>query len=150
MSAWKKQIVAAQKGCCIICGEPTFPTQRSWDHLVPAAYSGRSNKGLRFGLDELAHQCCNTRRGHEPPTPEMLARIAGLYADLKLADIEAVGANIGRVLDEQRAYVSILEELKSVLVEAAKPGAPAPEIEALQSGERPEHLVAMFPEEFHG
>lgn len=23
-------------------------------------------------------------------------------------------------------------------------------VDALQSGERPEHLVAMFPEEFHG
>lgn len=44
------------------------------------------------------------------------------------------GAGAARVFRQPRESDSIASEL----------------VDALQSGERPAHLVAMFPEEFHG
>lgn len=123
MAAWKKQIVSAQQGKCIICGKSPAVTDRSWDHLVPAAFSGRANQRPRFGLVYMAHQRCNTSRGHDRPSDEMMARIFDVFQGLTQGDLELVGVNIQRVLEEQRAFVTILEDLQGVLSDAAKPRA---------------------------
>lgn len=84
----------AQKGKCILCGYrlPTLSDVRhandwdrlSLDHLIPKVYAGK-NTIWNFGL---AHNKCNSERGHKPLTREQEVRIA--YAQRDMLEILAM------------------------------------------------------------
>lgn len=105
---WKKEIERLQLGRCILCGGEVMPTDRSWDHFVPQAFSGTGNKSPKVGLVFLAHQSCNSKRGHGAPTANQI-RLAASVINAMDVDARSVAiGNIKRVLGEQELFVSIL------------------------------------------
>jgi hypothetical protein len=113
--SWKREVERLQFGRCILCGGEVLPTERSWDHFVPQAFSGPGNKSPKIGLVFLAHQKCNTRRGHGAPTTNQIGLAASVINGMDKDNRSAAIGNIKRVLAEQEQFVSILREMAAAI-----------------------------------
>ncbi|WP_457797583.1 hypothetical protein [Methylocystis sp. S23] len=109
--AWKKELARLQFERCILCGGEVLPIDRSWDHFVPQAFSGKGNKSPKIGLVFLAHRDCNSRRGHGAPTPNQIRLAASTINAMDDGARSVAIGNIRRVLSEQETFVQTLREM---------------------------------------
>ena len=110
-AAWKTRVIRAQRGLCVLCGEPVESTERSWDHLVPQVYSSQHFETHRLGIVFLAHRRCNNARGHAPPDSAVLLRVAEIVNACGAEDQIAAHETIRRALADHHQYVALLERL---------------------------------------
>jgi hypothetical protein len=108
---------------CIICGNPIDPHDRSWDHFVPQVMSERRNRKYGAGIVFPAHQRCNSARGHQPPSSEMIRRAGQILSAMgttmlceaveNINEAEASHRNCLETLDQLRKEVALrLEEMR--------------------------------------
>lgn len=109
-TAWKRRIILAQDNRCLLCGTDVNPPDRSWDHLVPQAYSS-DHASHRLGAVFLTHRSCNTSRGHQLPLDIVIKRAARVILSCGAEDQFIAQSTLQRALTEHEGYVSVLKQL---------------------------------------
>lgn len=120
-TAWKRRIILAQGNRCLLCDTTVEPSERSWDHLVPQAYSSEGSATHRLGAVFLTHRRCNGARGHQLPLDAVIKRAARVILSCGAEDQFIAQSTIKRALAEHEDYVSILSQLISEMKEGTKP-----------------------------
>jgi 5-methylcytosine-specific restriction endonuclease McrA len=103
-----RRLMLAQEGLCFHCSEPMLlgkapgpKTQHaSREHIFPHATTG---KGMVYNI-VLAHDGCNSARGHRDPSPDEIARAARIYKILGIIPfVSAEASGIVFTPSKQRA-----------------------------------------------
>lgn len=119
MTAWKRRLIKTQGNRCLLCDADVASSDRSWDHLVPQAYSSDENATHRLGCVFLTHQRCNGSRGHQLPLDAVIKRAARVLLSCGAEDQFIAQSTIKRALAEHEDYVSILSQLIAEMKEGA-------------------------------
>lgn len=113
-STAKHEIMRVIGARCIICGgDINDKRENSYDHFVPQAFLTAADANCYLGVVFPAHQRCNSRRGHAPPTPAMIERAAEWLAGAGTSMLCEAVENIDRLAESHRVYLETLEKMRA-------------------------------------